>query len=153
MATGPTSPIPSWSVPRPRHARANFTRSAWVLSRRVRRCLAPASPPSRSPIRISNPCSLPAMASIFITTMADWSVGVRSTLAPSHQSASCRLLERRQRGLVIGLLDDLGNDLGVGDLVRGINHEHRTGQERDGQALDQDAVILAKAVVVRIGKV
>src|SRR5258708_695913 len=72
---------------------------------------------------------------------------------PPSGSASCRLLERRQSGLIIGLLDDLGNELGVGDLVRGIDHEYRTGQERDRQALDQDAVMLAEAVVVRIGEV
>src|SRR5271157_1755854 len=38
------------------------------------------------------------------------------------------LLEGGQRRLVVGFVDDLRDDLGVGNSVRWVNHEHRPGQ-------------------------
>ena len=57
------------------------------------------------------------------------------------------------KGLVIvGMGGHFGNIFRMGDCAVGIDHKYSPGKERKGQPFDQDAISLAKAVVMGVGE-
>src|SRR5262245_7678936 len=61
-------------------------------------------------------------------------------------------LERLERLFIVRMLADFGNVLAIGDLVVLVHDEDRSREQRDRQSLDQDAIILAERLVVKIGQ-
>src|SRR5690348_5932244 len=64
-----------------------------------------------------------------------------------------RFLEGIEGRAVIRLGGDLGHELDIPDRVRRIDDENGPGEQRYRQVLDQDAVVLAEALVALVGEV
>lgn len=61
--------------------------------------------------------------------------------------------ERVDRRVVIRLLRDLGDDFDISDFIVRVDDEHGAGEEGNRQPLDQNAEVLAEAVIVDVGEV